>query len=254
MPGKKALPGEIGNFVLPEPVGLENFHGGQVHIRLRVVVGQLQEVLIAVHGGVRLDFQAVAAHVLRVDGQNVLQGLFPVRQGLTRQAVHQVQRQILEARLPDALDGRQNLGIIMGTAQLFQHFVVVVLDPQAHPVEALSPEPPEQLVGDGIRVGFKGNFRIAGHVEIFPHGGKNGRQAVAPQIAGGAAAEVHGIDLVAGGQLSRLFDMGADGVDVGVHPLVVLAGQGIEIAILALAAAKGDMHINAKGYFFFSTK
>ena len=74
--------------------------------------------------------------MVRVQRQHVFQGGFPGGQGLPGQAVHQIQRKIPEAGLADPLDRGHDLGIVVGTAQLFQQFVVIGLDTKAHPVEA----------------------------------------------------------------------------------------------------------------------
>ena len=41
--------------------------------------------------------------------------------------------------------------------------------------------------------------------------------------------------------------MGADGIQVAVHQLVILAGHGIEVAILTLAAAEGNVNVDPQG-------
>ena len=191
--------------------------------------------------------------MLRVHPQHVCQCLLPVLQCLAGQAVHQVQRDIPESRLADALEGGHRLGVGMGAAQLFQHVVVVVLDAQAHPVEALRPHPVEKLVGDGIGVGLEGDLRVHGHVKISPDGGHDDGNGVPAEVAGGAAAEVDGVHPVAGGQGAGLLDVGAHGVQIAVHQAVVLAGQGVEITVLAFALAEGNVDINAQGCFIQSS-
>ena len=42
-------------------------------------------------------------------------------------------------------------------------------------------------------------------------------------------------------------NVGGDGLQISGHGLVVVTGQGIEVAVFALAAAEGNMHINAQG-------
>ena len=64
-----------------------------------------------------------------------------------------------------------------------------------------------------------------------------------------AAAEVDGVHLVAGSQLAGFLDMVAHRVQIAVHQLVVLGGHGVEVAVLALAAAEGDVDVKSKGRF-----
>ena len=134
----------------------------------------------------------------------------------------------------------------MGAAQLFEDFVVIRLNAQAHPVEALGPEPVEQLVGNGVGIAFKGDLGVVVHVEIPADGGQDDGKTVGPKEAGGAAAEVDGVHLIAGGQGTGLLDVGADGIQIAVHQLVILAGQRVEVAILALTPAEGHMNVQAK--------
>ena len=79
--------------------------------------------------------------MLRQQPQNVIQGFLPVGQGLAGEAVHQIHGYVPETRLPDPLVGGDRLGVAVGTAQLFQHFVVVGLDAKTGPVKALGTEP-----------------------------------------------------------------------------------------------------------------
>ena len=147
------------------------------------------------------------------------------------------------------LVGGDGLGIGMGAAQLFENFVIVALDTQAHTVEALGFQPVQQPVRHGVRVGLKGDLRIGGYVKIPANGRQNDGQRVRAKIAWGAAAEIDGVHPVAGAKGPRLFQMGADGIQVAVHQLVILAGHGIEVAILALAAAEGNVNVDPQGGF-----
>ena len=112
----------------------------------------------------------------------------------------------------------------MGTAQLLKDVIVVALDTQTDPVKALGLQPVQQPVGDGIRVGLKGDLRVVGHIKVPPQGGQNDGQGVGAVIAGGAAAEVDGVHPVAGTQGPCLLDMGAEGVQIGIHQPVILTG------------------------------
>lgn len=252
--GHQSFSREVGDLILPEAPALENVHRCQVHICLGVVIGQVQQIPVFIEGRARLDLQGVAAHMLRIDGKHMLQAVLPVEAGLTRQTVHQIQGQVLEARFPDALHRGEHLGIGMGPAQLFEHLVVVVLHAHAYPVKALSPEAAQELVGDGVRIGLKGDLRVRRHIEAAPDGGKDGRHAVGSEKAGGAAAEVHRIHLIAGSQLAGFLDVGADRVNIPVQELVVLGCHRVEVAVLAFAAAEGYMDIYAQRDLIFLSK
>src|SRR5699024_1435904 len=66
-----------------------------------------------------------------------------------------------------------------------------------------------------------------------------------PQIAGRAAAEVHRVHQMVGGEGGGLRQMGAEGVGIRIHP-VLGPGQGVEVAVDALAPAEGDVEIQAQ--------
>ena len=249
MPGVQTLPGKIGNFVLPEAAAAEGFHGSEVHVRLRLVVREVQHFLVVIEGGAFLDFQGVAADVFRVQAQDVVQRFLPVLQVLPGQAVHQVDGHVAKTRLADALVGGGGLCVGVGTAEFFQNFIVVGLNAQTDPVEALGVKPVEQPVGNGIRVALHGDLGIRHHVEVPADGGEDHGQTVGTEEGGGAAAKVDGVHLVAGRQLTGFLDMVAYRVQIAVHQLVVLGGHGVEVAVLALAAAEGDMDVKSEGRF-----
>ena len=71
-------------------------------------------------------------------------------------------------------------------------------------------------------------------MEPLFHGFQQVRQPLLPQIAGGAAAEIH-----------RVHQMAQQRGGVGVHFLLAV-GQGVEIAVGALAFAEGDVQIQAQ--------
>ena len=75
-------------------------------------------------------------------------------------------------------------------------------------------------------------------------------QALLSQPGGGAAAEVDGVHLMGGGVGGDLRQLAAQDGDIAVHlPLAV--GQGVEVAVDALALAEGDMDIQPKGLVLF---
>ena len=49
--------------------------------------------------------------------------------------------------------------------------IIIALDAQADTIEALAAQLVQQLGRNGIRIGFKGDFRIVGHIEATAHGG-----------------------------------------------------------------------------------
>ena len=244
--GVQALTGKVGDLILPVAPGAEHLHSSKVHICLEVVSGQVGGILVFVQRRTFFHFQAVAADVFRQQLQHIVQGLLPVCQGLARQAVHQIHADIAVARLADPLVCSDRLGIGMGTAQFFEDLIIVALDSQAHPVEALGTKPVEELFTDGVGIGLKGDLSVVVHVKVPANGGQDDRHTLRTEEAGGAAAKVNGVHLVVGGQGAGLLDVSTDRVQIAVHQLVILAGQGVKVAVLTLAAAEGHMDIQAQ--------
>ena len=109
---------------------LQNTHGRQVHVGLCVVIRQTYRILVLPEGGSLLHLEAVAAHMLRGQLQDMLQGRLPGGQALPRQAVHQVQREVVKPRLSSQVHSLDRLPVAVGAAQLFEKPVIVILDPQ----------------------------------------------------------------------------------------------------------------------------
>ena len=82
-------------------------------------------------------------------------------------------------------------------------------------------------------------------MEPLFHGFQQVRQPLLPQIAGGAAAEIHRVHRVSGTAGRHLLQMAQQRGGVGVHFLLAV-GQGVEITVGALAFAEGDVQIQTQ--------
>ena len=196
--GQLSLSAEVGDLILAVAFVPQDLHGGKVHIRLGVIVCHFVVVLVGVQVGTLLQLQTVAADMLRLQLDHILQGLSPGKQGLPGQTVHQIHGKILKACPADLLHRVHGIGKAVGATQGFQDPVVITLDAQAHPVKALCPEPPQQLQVHGIRVGFKGDLCGRVHGKAFPHRIQNSRQGIGAQHGGGAAAKINGVHPMVG--------------------------------------------------------
>ena len=242
-----AGPGKIGDLVLLIPQGPQPLHRPQVHIRLGVVVRQVHLLLHVPQGGALLHLQPVAAQVLRLQGRRPLQGVPPPRQVLAGQAVDEIQGEAFDPGPPGRGCGLLRLGEGVGPAQRAQHTVVRRLHPQGQPVH---PGPAQGAEGPpvpgAVRVGLQGDLRVPGQAVVLFYGFEDLPQPLLPQIGRGAAAQVHAVHGVGGGPLGDLRQLAAEGGDVAVHP-VLGPGQGVEVAVDALALAEGDVDIQAQG-------
>ena len=157
----------------------------------------------------------------------------------------------MKSHLTGQVDRLNGLAVAVGTAQLFQQRVVIGLHPQGNPVKPLGLEPFQQLFRDGVRIGLKGDLRIIGQVKPAAQGVHDGNQTVRAQKGRGSTAKVHRVHLIARRQSPCLFDVAAHGLQVAFHQsLFPGTSQGIKVAVLTLAAAKRDMHVDSQGDFF----
>ena len=138
----------------------------------------------------------------------------------------------------------------MGAANGIQTFIVIALDAQAHPVEALRPQPPQQGRRHRIGIGFKGNFRRGRHIKAAANGVQNGGQSRRPEQGRRTAAKINGVHLMLRRQGPGFLDVGTNRPQIVVHPLLIFPSQGIKIAVAALADAVGDMNVNAYSVSF----
>ena len=152
--------------------------------------------------------------MLGVEAQHVGQRIPPGEGALLGQTEHQVDGDVVEARLAHLLEGGDGLLVGVRTAQALEDLVVIALDAQGGPVEALGPEPAQELVRDGVGVSLEGDLGIGGHVKVLAHRRQDGGQALLTEIAGGAAAEVDGVHPMLRSQWARLLDVAAHRLNV----------------------------------------
>ena len=155
--------------------------------------------------------------MLRSKLQYISEGFYPLLQGLARQAVHQIKGQIPETEFPNPLYCINCTGIIMGSAQFLECFIIIALDAKAHPVKALTAQSAQQPVGHGVGVWFEGDLRGTGYVKAFPDGIQDGGKTLCTEERGCAAAKIDGIHQIVRGKSSRLPDMGSDGLQIAVQ-------------------------------------
>ena len=141
VPGGEARLCKVGDLILLIARLGQPVHRPQVHVGLGVVVGEdLSGRHAGGEGGALLHLQPVAGQVLRPQGQGVLHRLLPAGEGLTGQAVNQVQREVLKARPPNGLYGGGGLLRRVNAANLPQLLAAGGLHPQG---DAVKPRPPQ---------------------------------------------------------------------------------------------------------------
>ena len=155
--------------------------------------------------------------MLRFQLQHMVKGRLPLLEGLTGQTVDEVQGDVVEARLAGVFHALHGLLIVVGTAELFQQLVIVVLHAEAHAVEALGMELLQQHRRSAVGIGLKGHLRVGLHIEAALQFIENTHQGIRAEERGGAAAEIHGIHGVLRGSGAELADVGGQGVLSGAE-------------------------------------
>jgi len=165
-----------------------------------------------------------------------------LRKRLSRQAVHQVEVEIVEVRGGD-LDGALCLKVVVDAAQRREMSRVEALDTERKPVDSGVAEGGEFLGFDRARIGFQRDFGVRQNRQ---QGANGGEQAVEPHTGkqtGCAAAKKDARHLAPPDQRQGRFEIRDQGTDVLVFGNVAQRLMRVEIAIRTLLHAPRNMHV-----------
>lgn len=112
MTGMEAGEGVVGDLVLLEACGLEFGAEEGCHLEAGVVVawGELAFLDEGVETGAGFDAEVVGRDVLRAELEDFVDAVFPGREGLGGEAVHQVEAEVGDAGVAEEVDGLTNVG------------------------------------------------------------------------------------------------------------------------------------------------
>ena len=246
VPGLEAGLGKVGDLILGIAGPGQAAHRPQIQVGLLVVVRKdLPLGHPAGQGGALLHLQTVAGQVLRDEGQGVLHRDLPAVHGLAGQAVDQIQGQVVEFGLPGQLGGL--VGLLWGVDAVdgSQLLRLGGLHPQGQAVDAHLSQGAQGAQVYTVRVTLHGDLCVLLKLKKLVDGGQQLLQALGPVEAGGAAAEIDAVYRDALSQGGRLPQMGQQSLLIVIHPALT-SGQGVEIAVVALAAAEWNVDINTK--------
>ena len=246
MPGLPAGFGKVGDLILTKARPLEQFHGFEVKVGLGVLVGEEEPCLhLTGQGGTGFHLQAVAGDVFRLQGQGGAEGLLPGFQALARQAVDEIKAEVVDLGPAQLRRGQLHLAGGVDAVDAAQLPGVGGLHPQRDPVD---PGPAQGSHGAGVHavgVALEGDLRLPAHGEAALKIEQQLPDALGAVIGGGAAAEVDGVDRPALHQGGPAFELGEEGLLVEVH-LFLPARQGVEVAVVTFAPAKGDVDVKSQ--------
>jgi hypothetical protein len=166
-------------------------------------------------------------------------GLF---QRLAGQREHQVEVEVVEVGVRD-LDRLLRLVLVVDAAQRLQMPAVEALDADRQAVDAAGAVGLELLGLEGAGIGFHRDLGVDLQRQQRAHVGQQAVQRCRRHQAGRAAADEHRVDLAAPDQRQRLFEVGAQRVQVGLLRHRAVRFVRIEIAVRALAHAPGPVDV-----------
>ena len=172
MPADIAVLGEVGDLVLLVAKGFERLDSVEIHIGLRVVVGQICTVLVLIELRTRLDLEPVAGDVVGLEVNDVAQRLHPLFAALIGKAEHQIDRHVVKARAARQRHGLLRLLVVMRPAERLELLVKVTLHADGDAVEARAPQAHEHRQRHGVGVCLKRDLSVAADVETAVDLGK----------------------------------------------------------------------------------
>ena len=210
----------------------------------------------ALHRRARLDGQAIEADVGdgrlgRGQRQHGRQRPRPIGHALSRQAIDEVEVEVIEAGGAGQAHGLDGGGEVVGAPQQGQLARQRALHAEAEPVDAQGAVGGQRAGRDCARVGLHRDLRVGQHGERFASGGQNVAQLLRRQQGRRAAAEedgAHGRARVARGrgQRAHLANLRRQRGDVG-RLQVAEGGVGVEVAIATPLAAEWDVQVERVG-------
>ena len=166
-----------------------------------------------------------------------------IGQGLARQAVHEVQGQVVDAGIVSRLDGRFPLSRRVDPAQEGQHGVGKGLDAQTQAADAAIGQGCRLVIAQAVRIGFHGNLCLVSDAEGPPQRLQDAADFTGRQQGRRAAADVDCIGFFPG--IRRRGDVPAQCLDVAVA-IALQAGIGRKVAVQAFMAAERDVDVQAQ--------
>ncbi|MPN31035.1 hypothetical protein SDC9_178506 [bioreactor metagenome] len=185
----------------------------------------------------------------RGEGQGRVQVGPGLVQGLTGQAVHQVQVEAFEVA-GGQLDGGPGLVIVVDAPQRLEVARVEALDAQGQSRHPGGGEGGELAGLGGARIGLQGDLGPRSQGQSRPHRAEQALQGGTGEQAGGAAADEDGTHRPPPHQGQGRFQVGDQGIHIGVFGNRADAAPGlvgVEVAVGALAHAPGHVDVQRQG-------
>ncbi len=181
----EAREGVVGDLILFETCGIKLGAEESCHLEAGLVVawGELAFLDEGVEAGAGFDAEVVGGDVLRTELQDFVDAVFPGREGLGGEAVHQVEAEVGDAGVADEVDGLADVGGVVAPVEEAELAIDEGLDAEgeagdggrggSHGWLRRGREGPG-AVDEVFGVGFEGDFFAMGEVETGGEGAEEG--------------------------------------------------------------------------------
>ncbi len=193
--------------------------------------------------GVRFQGQLVVRDVGRLQRERAFQVGLGSGQGLLRQRVHQVDVEVVVARILRHLHRALGLATVVDAAQSFQRGIIKALDAEAEAVHPGRAVTIKATVLGGARVGLQGDLGIRRKAQAGTGLLQEAVDRLGREQAGRAPPEEHAADHPAPDQRQVLVEVAHQRIDVGIEGQLALGLVRVEVAVRALAHTPGQMHV-----------
>ena len=148
------------------------------------------------------------------------EGVGPVALGLAGQTVHQIDADVVEARLARVAKGLLRLLEVVAPSDELQEIVVAGLHADGQAVDPLLPQELEGRGADGIGVAFDGDLGVETDIAVELEQVEDLDEPVRAVVARRAAAEIDRVHLIVFDGVGRFLQMGQQGLLILGHQIV----------------------------------
>ncbi|MNZ48643.1 hypothetical protein D3C78_663910 [compost metagenome] len=245
VPRAQAAPGIGGDLVLGVAVLGQQGLAGLLDVPEDVVLRKLRR--LAPEHCVRLHGQLVPGQVRRRLGDGDAQVVQGIVDGLVREAVHQVEVEVVEAGAARHVGGADRFLAVVDAPQGLELGRLEALHADGQAIDAELAVGGELGLFEGAGVGFEGDLDVAGEGHPLLDAVQQPADGIGAEQAGGAAAEEDGGQLAAVDVAQVLLQVIEQGIYVGFFRQLGAGGVRVEVAVGALAHAPGDMDVQSQG-------
>ncbi|MNT12013.1 hypothetical protein D3C72_1469210 [compost metagenome] len=229
------------NFVLHVTMFSQQCLPGLLNVPQRVVFRQCRR-LVPEHR-VRFQGQLIPRQVCRFQGDGCAQVGQGIVQGLIRQAMHQVQVEVVEPGLPRHTGGAYGFVTVVNPSQGLELFLLKALNTDRQAIDPQFPVRHELVLLECPRIGFQRDFDVAGKRNALFDAFEQTTQRISAEQAWRAATKENRAQLTTINGVQVLIEIGQQCVDVLFFRQHGAGGVGVEVAIRAFAHAPRDVDI-----------